>query len=329
MKYYGFNMLYMFSKGYEDSSTLVDERELEFIAKHGFNYIRIPMDYRFWTKDYNYLEPDEKVFELIDGYYETCKKHGLHICLNLHRAPGYCINGNNLEKHNLWKDEEARLAFIFIWEKLAKRYKGISAKEMSFDLLNEPPSEGEYGFTRDIHQKIMRPTIAAIKTIDPDRPIVLDGIGGGHEAIPEMADAGVIHSGRGYTPFQISHNQAGWCDDMEWIEPVYPGISDDGLHWDRDAIIEFYKPWREVEKTGVEVYIGEFGCYNKTPNDIAIRWFSDLLSVFKEFNWGYALWNFKGAFGIVEHGRPGTKYQEIDGFKVDSELLNLLKENMR
>ncbi|MDR2546431.1 MAG: cellulase family glycosylhydrolase [Lachnospiraceae bacterium] len=329
MKYHGFNMLYMFSKSYADNPAAINERELDFIAKHGFNYIRIPMDYRFWTDGFNYTEPIEEKFALIDHYYETCKKFGLHVCLNLHRAPGYCINANHLEKHNLWKDEEAFQAFVFLWEKLARRYQGISATEMSFDLLNEPPDVGKYGFTRDIHQQIMRPTIAAIKAIDPDRPIVIDGVGGGHEAMPEMADAGVIHSGRGYTPFQISHNQAGWCgDEMEWIEPVYPGISDDEQYWDRDALIEFYQPWRDVEKQGVEIIIGEFGCYNQTPNDIAIRWLSDLLSVYKEFGWGYALWNFKGPFGIVEHNRPGTKFRDMDGFMVDGELLALMKENM-
>ena len=83
-----------------------------------------------------------------------------------------------------------------------------------------------------------------------------------------------------------------------------------------------------MEKQGVNVHIGEFGCYNKLPNDLALRWFGDLLSVFHEFGWGYSLWNFKGSFGICEHGRPGTRYADCKGFKIDSELLDLLKANM-
>jgi aryl-phospho-beta-D-glucosidase BglC (GH1 family) len=317
----------MFSKYGNKKPEQADERELEFIAKHGFNFIRVPTDYRFWTKDYDYLHPDERVFEQIDTYFEACKKYGLHFSLNIHRAPGYCINGNHLEKHNLWKDREAFEAFLFLWESFAKRYKGIPASEMSFDLLNEPPEVGEYGFTRDIHQKIMRAVIKAIKAIDPERPVIIDGIGGGHEAMPEMADAGVIHSGRGYTPFQVSHNQANWCGDMEWVEPVYPGTMEDE-YWDRAALLEFYQPWIDVEKQGVQIHIGEFGCYNKTPNDIALRWLSDLMSVFKELKWGYALWNFAGAFGVIEHGRPGTVYTKMDGFNADKALLDIMKENM-
>jgi len=324
--YYGFNMLYMFSNRGAPPS-LADEKELEFIAKHGFNFIRLPTDYRFWTEGFNYFEPDERKFEMIDQYFETCSKYGMHFSLNLHRAPGYCINNNDLEKHNLWLDEEAFEAFLFLWEGFAKRYKGVPAAKMSFDLLNEPPSVGQYGFTRDIHEKIMRAVIKAIKDIDPERPIVIDGIAGGHLAMPELADAGVIHSGRGYTPFQISHNQAGWCGNIKWVEPVYPGELN-GEYWDRDALKAFYAPWLDVEKRGAQVHIGEFGCYNKIPNDVALRWLSDLMSVFKEFGWGYALWNFKGAFGIVEHGRPGTVYTDMDGFTVDKALLDIMKKNM-
>ena len=328
MPYYGFNMLYMFSNHSKQPPAQADKKELEFIAKHGFNFIRIPTDYRFWTTNFDYLNPDERVFGRIDQYFEICKSYGLHFSLNLHRAPGYCINSNNLEKHNLWKDEEALEAFVFLWEGFAKRYKGIPSDEMSFDLLNEPPSEGQYGFTRDIHQKVMRTTIKAIRDIDPNRPIIIDGIGGGHHSMPEMADVGVIHSGRGYTPFQVSHNQAGWCGDIKWVEPVYPGEMN-GEYWNRDVLLNFYQPWIDVEKQGVEIHIGEFGCYNKTPNDVALRWLGDLMSVYKQLGWGYALWNFQGAFGIVEHGRPGVKYTEIDGFMVDKDLLDIMKENRK
>jgi len=326
MKKYGFNMLWMFSyRGQEPKKA--DEKQLDFIGKHGFNFIRVPTDYNFWTKDFDYLHPDEKVFENIDAYLEECRKRKLHMCLNFHRAPGYCINANNREKHNLWTDEEAQEGFVFLWEYFAKRYKGISSSELSFDLLNEPPSVGQYEFTRDNHEHVMRKTIKAIRDIDPDRQIVLDGISGGWEAIPELADAGVIHSGRGYAPFWISHHGAHWCGDIKWPEPVYPGVMY-GEYWDKDKLREFYKPWLEVEKQGVEVHIGEFGCFNKTPNDIALRWLGDLMEVFKENGWGYSMWNFEGSFGIVNHGRPGAVYKNIDGFDVDKTLLDIMLDNM-
>jgi len=329
MKKYGFNMLWMFIF-HGKKAMKPDLKQLDFIAGKGFNYIRIPMDYRYWTKDFDYFNPDENIFKTIDTYLSECRQRGLHVSLNFHRAPGYCINRNNIEKHNLWKDKEAQDAFVFLWEWFAGKYKEISSDDLSFDLLNEPPEVGEYGFTRKNHEKVMRRTIDAIRKVDPDRLLILNGIGGGGLAVPELADTGVIHSGRGYAPYTLSHYMAEWAqleEDFVWQKPEYPGKSDDEM-WNKTALKRYYRPWRKVEDTGTKIHIGEFGCYNKTPNDVALRWFSDLLDIYREYKWGYALWNFKGPFGIAEHGRPGAVYEKLDGFKVDRELLDLLLENM-
>jgi aryl-phospho-beta-D-glucosidase BglC (GH1 family) len=324
MRKYGFNMLWMFSHLWKPVEK-PDLKQLDFIAKHGFNFIRVPLDYRFWTKGDDYQNPDERVLETIDTYIEACRGRGLHMSLNMHRAPGYCIN-EPLEKHNLWKDKTAQDAFVFLWEYFARKYKGISGDELSFDLLNEPPELGDNGFTRKRHEKVMRKTIDAIRAIDPGREIVLNGICGGSDAIPELADTRTIHSGRGYSPFTVSHHRAEWVKGYDWKTPVWP-CEEDGEFWDKDTLREHYKPWREAEQKGVEIHIGEFGCYNKTPNDIALAWLGDLLGVWREFGWGYALWNFKGPFGVAGHGRPGVKYEKTDGFSIDRALWDLLLEN--
>lgn len=300
--------------------------ELDFLVKHGFNFVRVPTDYRYWVHDFDYRNIDEAGLEPLDGYLEVLRERGLHMSLNVHRGPGYCINANHLEKHNLWADAEAEDGFVHTWETFARRYRGVPSSELSFDLLNEPPSVGQYGFTRDRHEAVMRRTVAAIRAIDPDREIVLDGISGGHLAIPELADLGVVHSGRGYQPMSVSHYEAKWWSGSEGLPaPVYPGTEWDGLVWDRETLREFYRPWREVEALGVRVHIGEFGCFNKTPNDVAVRWLSDLVSVYREFGWGWAPWNFRGPFGLIDHGRPGARIERVDGFDVDRDLLEIFR----
>ena len=132
MRHYGFNFLWMFSK--HPARPLPAEanlKELDFVAEEGFNFVRIPTDYRFWTRDYDYTHPDEKIIEYIDRYIEACRERGLHACLNIHRAPGYCINRPDMEKHNLWRDEEAQAGFEFLWQHFAARYKGISSEELA------------------------------------------------------------------------------------------------------------------------------------------------------------------------------------------------------
>ena len=320
MNKYGFNMLWMYTAGRKPSEP--DTKELDFIAGEGFNFIRIPTDYHCWTKDFDYFHPDEEVLKYIDRYIGECNSRGLHVCLNLHRAPGYCINWPEREKHNLWRDEEAQKGFVFLWQMFAERYKGIPNEYLSFDLVNEPCSIGDtHPCTREDHAKVIRMTVRAIREKDAGREIVIDGFNGGGSALPELADLGVIHSGRGYEPFHLTHYKAEWVrGGADWETPHYPSSV-----WNRGWIKDYYAPWRQVEASGVKVHIGEFGCYNKVPNGDALRWFEDLISVYREFGWGYSLWNFTGAFGIAEHGRPGTEYENYKGFKVDRRLLEILK----
>jgi endoglucanase len=93
--------------------------------------------------------------------------------------PGYCINGNHLERHNLWTDAVVQDAFVFLWEAFARRYRDISSADLSFDLINEPPAVGQYEMTRENHAALIRRTAAAIRAIDPGREIVIDGLGEG------------------------------------------------------------------------------------------------------------------------------------------------------
>ncbi|HRK22408.1 MAG TPA: cellulase family glycosylhydrolase [Fimbriimonadaceae bacterium] len=325
----GFNFQWMYSYQPGVMPREADEKALDFMAKHGFNFARVPTDYHFWTADFDYRLPNEAVFEYFDRYLEACRLRGIHMSLNLHRAPGYCINGWDRERDNLWKDEVAADGFAFLWETFAKRYKGVSNDDLSFDLVNEPPNIGERGFTRDDHQRVIRRTVAAIRAIDPEREIVIDGLAGGHLAMPELADLGVIHSGRGYQPMPVSHYEASWWSGSKGLpQPEYPGTKWDGLVWDRNVLHDFYDPWRAVEAKGVKLHMGEFGCFNHTPNDVALRWFRDLFSVWNEFGWGYAMWGFEGAFGIIDHGRPGARLEEIDGYRVDRDLFELMKSGL-
>jgi endoglucanase len=329
--YYGFNFLSLFIWDEGEPPMPVEEAALDFMARYNFNFARLPTDYRHWIRNHTYDTPDETAFTHIDAWLAACRVRGIHLSLNGHRVPGYCINWNHLEKHNLWQDPVAQDGFVFQWEMFARRYLGIPGDALSFDLVNEPPSVGDYGLTRENHAALIRRVVAAIRAIDPDRPIVIDGLGGGHLAMPELADLGsqnVMHSGRGYQPMPISHHQATWWSGhADAPPPMYPGQVWDGVVWDRDALRAFYQPWRDVQNSGVNVHIGEFGCYNKTPNDIALRWFRDLFSVYREMGWGYALWNFEGDFGIASHGRPGVKYERMFGYDVDRELLDLMLES--
>jgi len=68
MPRYGFNFQWLLGWEPGRKPAVANGRALDFMAHYGFDFVRIPTDYRFWTRDFDYLHPDETVFAVIDSY---------------------------------------------------------------------------------------------------------------------------------------------------------------------------------------------------------------------------------------------------------------------
>jgi len=51
----------------------------------------------------------------------------------------------------------------------------------------------------------------------------------------------------------------------------------------------------------------------------------DCLKNWQEAGWGWALWNFRGSFGILDSGRKDVKYEAWEGHQLDRKMLELLQ----
>jgi endoglucanase len=340
----GFNLLDYFSPSLprNPEANRTTEDDLKWMVDWGFDFVRLPMAYpRYLSfdrtkviKNDDIYKTDIKVLDEIDKLVFMAHKHGLHVSLNLHRAPGYCINAGFHEPFNLWKEKEAQDAFNFHWGMWAERYKNVSSQKLSFDLLNEPafiedmndqfakkgPVQG------DIYRKVAEGAVKIIRMSSPDRLIIADGNGGGNNVIPELIDLNIAQSCRGYWPGVISHYQATWVwkDPTQAPTPVWPGTID-GKYYSREQLEVFYEPWISLKDKGVGVHCGECGCWKKTPHEVFLAWFNDVLDILTKNGIGYALWNFRGDFGIMDSGRTDIVYSDWYGHKLDSKLLDLLK----
>ena len=72
--------------------------------------------------------------------------------------------------------------------------------------------------------------------------------------------------------------------------------------------------------------VGEWGCWNRTPHRVALLWMRDMLSLWQAAGWGWALWCFRGSFGILDSGRADVRYERWKGHWLDREMLELLLE---
>jgi endoglucanase len=104
--------------------------------------------------------------------------------------------------------------------------------------------------------------------------------------------------------------------------------SNGNLTSDRQTLAKSFQPWAEAAAR-VPIHFGEMGCYKHTPPGVVIAWFEDSLSVFDDLGAGWALWNFRGPFGILDTERDGTKFDDWHGHKLDSKLLTVLQAHMK
>lgn len=472
----GFNLLECFTLG---GYKPFEENDFRMISELGFNFVRLPLDYRIWIKDGDWTRLDEDRLKEIDKAVEYGKKYNVHVNINFHRAPGYTVNHNPRETADLWTDPEAQRICAMHWAEFARRYKGIPNRNVSFNLFNEPDSH----VTEEKYAAVVRKMTEAIRRIDPDRLIIVDGLEWGNDPAPSLADLGVAQATRGYVPFTISHYYASWVKDSDkcpvptWPEEIAPELlhgperkeltapltlngpfptecvlrmhiiqvsilgdlrvladgkevfahrmkpgegegewkkamfSKEYKVWQNDYDLdlkatipagtrsvqivlhegdwlrmseigirpaagdqaeqvlklrsmntfftkpEWYNisynagatppaatfsggrqfnretlwttrllPWIKLEKEKkVGVMVGEFGSFNKTPHPVTLHWLEDVLKNYKQAGFGWALWNFRGSFGVMDSGRTDVKYEDFQGHKLDRKMLELLQ----
>lgn len=212
----GFNLLEMFNVGNRGPFR---EEDFAMIAGFGFNFVRLPMDYRCWIKDKDWKKIDEEALKNVDQAVEYGRKHGIHVCLNFHRAPGYTV-AKPPEPKSIWSDSEALDVCAMHWAHFARRYRGIPNANVSFDLMNEPSD-----IKPEEYAKVAGALVAAIRREDPARLVIADGRSWGTKPATELAGLKIAQMTRGYAPFQLTHYKASWVNSESFPVPSWPMIN--------------------------------------------------------------------------------------------------------
>jgi endoglucanase len=315
----GFNLLEKFN----GQNNRFSEQDFEAITEWGFNFVRLPMDYRMWIEGGDWTKIREEVLKEVDEAVQFGRKHGVHVMINFHRAPGYTV-ARPEEAKSVWSDAEALKVCTQHWVHFARRYEGMPSSQLSFNLFNEPGN-----VDAESHRRVVAHLVEAIRAVDSKRLIVCDGRSWGNTPPTELAGLGVATATRGYQPMQISHYHASWVGGADkWPEPAYP-LKDHDTTWNKDLMrTRLIKPWQDLQSKGVGVMVGEFGAHNQTPHPVVLAWLGDLLALWKEAGWGFALWNLRGSFGVMDSGRKDVAYEDWHGHKLDRAMLKLLQETV-
>ena len=339
----GFNLTDFNTPNPSQTRRYTKEEHLKWMGDWGFDFVRLPIAYPYYLNfDRSKKISPEEVYKIdeaavnrIEQLVQLAHKYKLHVSLNLHRAPGYCINAGFNEPYNLWRDEAAQQAFYFHWNFWAKRFKNISSKKISFDLLNEPSMREDMNdqlskngpVPGEVYRKVAKGAAEAIHRENGHRVVIADGNNVGNTPISEIADLDIAQSCRGYFPHLISHYKAPWAnkDPEHMALPKYPGQVGD-KYLNRQMLEDYYKPWVELKNKGIGVHCGECGCWNKTPHEVFLAWFGDVLDILTKNQIGFALWEFIGDFGVLNSNRADVDYEDWYGYKLDRKLLELISK---
>jgi aryl-phospho-beta-D-glucosidase BglC (GH1 family) len=193
------------------------ESDFRMIHDFGFNFVRLPLDYRIWIVNGNWTKINADALKDIDQAVAWGAKYHIHVCLNFHRAPGYTV-AKPPEARDVWTDPEAQRVCAMHWAAFARRYQGIPGDQLSFDLFNEPPD-----LDPKVYAKVIGIMAAAIHREDPGRLVIADGLAWGRIPCPELIPLHVAQATRGYTPIELTHYHASWIKGSDKFPlPTWP-----------------------------------------------------------------------------------------------------------
>lgn len=235
------------------------EEDIAWMAKQGFNSIRLPMHYNLYTLPVE-AEPVtgentwlEKGFALTDSLLQWCKANRIYLILDLHAAPGgqgndLPISDRNGALPSLWESEANQKKTIALWKKLAERY----ANEpwiAGYDIINEPnwgfedPKKDFRGTAENKNiplKELMKQITIAIREVDQKHMIIIEGNGFGnnYRGILPPWDNNMVLSFHKYGNFNNLSSIKSFLELREQYQmPLWLGESGENSNtWFREAI---------------------------------------------------------------------------------------------
>jgi len=156
----------------------VTRADIQFLHHAGYNSIRIPIDYRFFTpgNEEGFTLPEG--FTLLDRVIGWAQEAGLYVVLDMHAAP--CgQTGTNID--NSWgypwlfESPECQQQIIDIWKSIAAHYRD-SKTVLGYDLLNEPiPHFPQLQIYNARLEPLYRRIVAGVREVDTHHVVILGG----------------------------------------------------------------------------------------------------------------------------------------------------------
>lgn len=312
----------------EKRATKFTREDVKFLAECGYDHLRIPIDEEQMFDEQ--LNPEQEAFSLLHNAIGWCKEFDLKVIVDLHILRSHYFNA---ESKPLFTESAAQEQFYDCWRKISAELKKYPRSLVAYELMNEPVADDPEQWNT-----IVNNCLKVVRELEPKRTIIIgsnrwqayDQVK--NLRVPEK-DKNIIISFHFYNPFPLTHYRASWTEQKENpLKVYYPGyiVKKEDVE---KLSPELQKRWgwlarsyndiNTLEKQilqaldaatamGRKLYLGEFGCLHGAGKENLINWFRDVVSLCEKYDIGYASWDYKGGFGIIDKGQ------------IQVEMLNIL-----
>lgn len=306
------------------------ESDFAAIAGLGFDHVRIPLDEEHLWDGAGHREAP--AWEQLERGLELAAAHDLRVLCDLHILRSHHFNQADVPA--LYREPAELARFCSLWTDLATFLARRSPRNVALEILNEAVARDGRDWNR-----VVTAAFAAMRAAAPEHTIVTGSnwycMCRTFDELQVPADPNQMLTFHFYNPMYLTHCQASWTEIGAWTGPIaYPGLPwPDGVpsgvpaslaeRMARDNVPagpdtmrdEIQAPLRKSRETGLPLYCGEFGVHEKAPMALRRAWLRDAVSTFEAQGIGWAIWDWKGVFGVVDRDLRPTGIHEALGLR--------------
>lgn len=291
---------------FEHFRTYITENDVRYISGLGMDHIRLGFD-QIVVEERPGVYRDE-ILGLIKDFVDWCKKYGLNIVLNLHKAVGnYC---DIEEPIKLLEDATLQERFIALWEKFEDVFS--DQNEIAFEVLNEVKNVDPAQWN-----ELAGKTISALRKKNPQRKIIIGSTGWNSvwtlKDLEIFEDENVIYTFHTYDPHSFTHQQGvlqpqqlyynrkmPYPGDIEYYRDFEKTVNHNANTYenyevmDRKYIFDNLQPALDFMKQNPDkiLWCGEFGTIRHCKLEWRENWMRDVITFLKQNGIPYCVWNY-------------------------------------
>ena len=241
----------------------------------------------------------------LDQVLEACTRYGMKAVIDLHTPAGGRYEDQSLA---MFYEKIYADAFVRMWEKIARRYKG-NPSVWAYDLVNEPTQSSPVPEGLDNYWDLQIRAARAVRAIDPDTVILFEvddwDSPGGFRFVAPVDIPRVVYQVHMYEPHAFTHQKV---ESSTVPELRYPGLID-GVPVNKETLRKTLQPVRDFQLAyNVAIYVGEFSAIRWAPG--ACGYLRDCIDIFEEYGWDWSYHAFREWDGwSVEHGSDISSHE--------------------